>query len=178
ARPRRRHRGRRRRLRGARRGGAARRQHRRPRRSSPRDDGRRRRPRLARGSRGRGDGGGERGLPRLRRGSGQALLVAIDGPAGAGKSTVARAVADELGFTYLDSGAMYRCVALLSLASPELEPAVLASAANIELADAATPAGATRTILDGRDVTEQIRAPVVSEAASAIAGDPGVRAAL
>src|SRR4029077_15603215 len=93
--------------------GAARGADRPPRRSSPRDDGRRRRPRLARGSRGRGDGGGERVLPRLRRGSGQALLVAIDGPAGAGKSTVARAVADELGFTYLDSGAMYRCVALL-----------------------------------------------------------------
>ncbi len=45
----------------------------------------------------------------------RALLVAIDGPAGAGKSTVARALARELGFTYLDSGAMYRCVALLSL---------------------------------------------------------------
>ncbi len=50
---------------------------------------------------------------------GAALLIAIDGPAGAGKSTVARAVAKRLGFTYLDSGAMYRCVALLSLAAPE-----------------------------------------------------------
>ena len=45
------------------------------------------------------------------------MVVAIDGPAGAGKSSVARALARELGFTYLDSGAMYRCVALLALAS-------------------------------------------------------------
>ena len=54
--------------------------------------------------------------------------IAIDGPAGAGKSTVARAVARELGFTYLDSGAMYRCVALLSLRRPGREPAELAAA--------------------------------------------------
>ena len=48
-----------------------------------------------------------------------AMLIAIDGPAGAGKSTVARAVADALGFTYLDSGAMYRCVALAELRGAE-----------------------------------------------------------
>ncbi len=72
---------------------------------------------------------------------------------------------------------MYRCVALLWLASPALEPAALASAASIELGDAAAE-GATRAILDGREVTEQIRAPAVSEAASQVAGDPGVRAAL
>jgi cytidylate kinase len=98
------------------------------------------------------------------------LLVAIDGPAGAGKSTVARAVAQELGFPYLDSGAMYRCVALLSLATPERQPAELARAANIELGD--------RVILNGRDVTEEIRAPEVSEAASLLARDAGVREAL
>jgi CMP/dCMP kinase len=98
------------------------------------------------------------------------LLVAIDGPAGAGKSTVARAVARELGFPYLDSGAMYRCVALLSLAAPERQAAELARAASIELGD--------RVILDGRDVTEQIRTPEVSEAASLVARDPGVREAL
>ena len=61
------------------------------------------------------------------------MLIAIDGPAGAGKSTVARALAEALGFTYLDSGAMYRCVALLWLASPAAEPADLARAARIEL---------------------------------------------
>lgn len=110
------------------------------------------------------------------------MLVAIDGPAGAGKSTVARAVARELGFTYLDSGAMYRCVALLALAEPGREPAELARAARIELGEAGEGAGGAgsspRTILNGRDVTEQIRTPEVSEAASRVARDPGVRDAL
>ena len=112
------------------------------------------------------------------------MLVAIDGPAGAGKSTVARAVARELGFTYLDSGAMYRCVALLALAEPGREPAELARAARIELGEGEAGEGAgnagssPRTILDGRDVTEQIRTPEVSEAASRVARDPGVRDAL
>jgi cytidylate kinase len=99
------------------------------------------------------------------------LLVAIDGPAGAGKSTVARAVARDLGFTYLDSGAMYRCVALLTLRAPAREPAELARAARIELRDG-------RTLLNGRDVSEEIRAASVSQAASRVASDPGVRAAL
>lgn len=98
------------------------------------------------------------------------MLVAIDGPAGAGKSTVARALADRLGYTYLDSGAMYRCVALLSLGAPEQAPAVLARAANIDLG--------ARVLLEGRDVTDAIRAPEISEAASRVAADPGVREAL
>jgi cytidylate kinase len=98
------------------------------------------------------------------------VLVAIDGPAGAGKSTVARAVARELHFTHLDSGAMYRCVALLSLTAPASEPAALARAARIELGE--------RVLLDGRDVTEEIRTPEASEAASRVAADPGVREAL
>ena len=99
------------------------------------------------------------------------MLVAIDGPAGAGKSTVARSVARELGVPYLDSGAMYRCVALLSLASPTQEPAALARAAQIDVRGG-------RVMLDGRDVTEEIRAPEVSEAASLLAADAGVREAL
>jgi len=98
------------------------------------------------------------------------VLVAIDGPAGAGKSTVARALAHKLDFTYLDSGAMYRCVALLALASSQEAPAVLARRAQIDLG--------VRAILDGRDVTDAIRAPEVSEAASRVAADPGVREAL
>jgi cytidylate kinase len=98
------------------------------------------------------------------------MLVAIDGPAGAGKSTVARALADRLGYTYLDSGAMYRCVALLSLGAPEQAPAVLARTASIDLG--------SRVLLDGRDVTTAIRAPEISEAASRVAADPGVREAL
>ncbi len=103
------------------------------------------------------------------------MLVAIDGPAGAGKSTVARAVARELGFTYLDSGAMYRCVALLALQEPAREPAQLARAARIELRE---EGGIPHAILDGRDVSERIRAADVSEAASRVAADPGVREAL
>jgi len=98
------------------------------------------------------------------------VLVAIDGPAGAGKSTVARALACALGFTYLDSGAMYRCVALLALQAPAAEPAALARAARIELGE--------RIVLDGRDVTEEIRAPEVSETASRVAAYQGVREAL
>jgi cytidylate kinase len=108
------------------------------------------------------------------------VLVAIDGPAGAGKSTVARALAERLGYTYLDSGAMYRCVALLSLEAPEAEPAALARGARIELgsAQAGGAEDASRVALDGRDVTEEIRVPEVSEEASRVAADPGVREAL
>jgi cytidylate kinase len=98
------------------------------------------------------------------------VLIAIDGPAGAGKSTIARKVADALGFTYLDSGAMYRCVALLSLASPEQSPGQLARAAQIE--------PGKRILLDGRDVSEAIRTSEVSEAASRVAADPQVREAM
>jgi CMP/dCMP kinase len=105
------------------------------------------------------------------------MLVAIDGPAGAGKSTVARALAHELGFTYMDSGAMYRSVGLLSLAAPGREPAELARAAAIELVPSPS-GGPPRVLLDGRDVSEAIRAPEVSEAASLVAADPGVREAL
>ena len=94
------------------------------------------------------------------------MLVAIDGPAGAGKSTVARAAADALGFTYLDTGAMYRCVALARLRDPHADPGALA----IELGE--------RVLLDGEDVTDAIRAPQVTDAASQVAADPGVRAAM
>jgi cytidylate kinase len=96
-------------------------------------------------------------------------VVAIDGPAGAGKSSVARAVSDRLGFTYLDSGAMYRCVALAVLRSG-LPPAEAAVSAMVSLGD--------RVLLDGEDVTGAIRAPEVSEAASVIASDAAVRAAM
>ncbi len=107
------------------------------------------------------------------------MLIAIDGPAGAGKSTVTRALSRRLGFTYLDSGAMYRCVGLLALEAPDREPSALAHSARIEFEP---PAGAgdhgLRTLLDGRDVSEAIRTAEVSEAASRVAADPGVREAL
>jgi cytidylate kinase len=97
------------------------------------------------------------------------MVIAIDGPAGAGKSTVARAVAERLGYTYLDTGAMYRCVALRVLETGEAAAAI-AEAAAIELGD--------RVLLDGRDVTDAIRTPAVSEAASQVSADIGVRMAL
>ncbi|MGA9285681.1 MAG: (d)CMP kinase [Solirubrobacteraceae bacterium] len=116
------------------------------------------------------------------------MLIAIDGPAGAGKSTVARALAGRLGFTYLDSGAMYRCIGLLALNAPAAAPAALARSARIELiasdrterAAGETTEGtsADRVMLDGHDVTSSIRVPEVSEAASSVASDPGVREAL
>jgi len=98
------------------------------------------------------------------------MVIAIDGPAGAGKSTVARGVAERLGFTYLDSGAMYRAAALAAMGRGERTPAEVASALNIEVGD--------RVLVDGTDVTGAIRSPTVSEAASKIATDPAVRAAL
>jgi CMP/dCMP kinase len=96
-------------------------------------------------------------------------IVAIDGPAGAGKSTVARAVADRLAFTYLNTGAMYRAVALASR-ERGVEPGQIAGALAIE--------PGKRILLDGRDVTDEIRTPAVSEAASRVAADPAVRRAV
>jgi CMP/dCMP kinase len=98
------------------------------------------------------------------------MVIAIDGPAGAGKSTVARGVAERLGFTYLDSGAMYRAAALAAMGRGERSPAEVARALNIEVGD--------RVLVDGTDVTGAIRSPAVSEAASKIATDPAVRQAL
>ena len=97
------------------------------------------------------------------------MVVAIDGPAGAGKSTVARALADALGFTYLDSGAMYRAVGLVTLRE---------GGAASERAEQLELELGKRVIANGEDVTEAIRAPDVSEAASRVATNPKVRAAL
>ena len=98
------------------------------------------------------------------------MIVAIDGPVGAGKSTVARSVARALGFAYLDSGAMYRCVALASIQDPDRSAAEHAATLDVTLGE--------RVLLDGRDVTEVIRSPSVSARASVVAADPAVRAAL
>ena len=94
------------------------------------------------------------------------MIVAIDGPAGAGKSTVARAVARELRFTYLDTGAMYRCAALARVRDPQADLAAL----TIEIGE--------RVLLDGEDVTQAIREPQLGELASQAAADPEVRRAM
>jgi cytidylate kinase len=104
------------------------------------------------------------------------MVIAIDGPAGAGKSSVARAVAAELGFTFLDSGAMYRCVALAAIErGVDLDdPAAqgrLAAGLEIEL-------DGTRVLLDGREVSAAIREPGVTAAASRVSVHPGVREAM
>jgi CMP/dCMP kinase len=96
-------------------------------------------------------------------------VIAIDGPAGAGKSAVARAVAKALGYTFLDSGAMYRSVALAA-SRRGADPATVASEIKV------TPG--ERVLLDGEDVTDQIRTLPIAEAASRAAADPAVRAAM
>jgi cytidylate kinase len=88
------------------------------------------------------------------------MVIAIDGPAGAGKSTVARTVADTLGFTYLDSGAMYRAVGLALLRDPDATAAECAKEIEIDFGN------------------PDLRTPEVSEAASRVATDPDVRSAL
>jgi cytidylate kinase len=104
------------------------------------------------------------------------VIVAIDGPAGAGKSTVARSVAHRLGFLYIDTGAMYRAVALWALrAGVPLDDThrleQLARQARIELTG-------EQVLLNGEDVTTAIREPQVGEAASKAAASGGVRRAM
>lgn len=106
------------------------------------------------------------------------IVVAIDGPAGAGKSTIARRVAERLGYTYINTGAMYRAIALWALRlGTELSDMhrleQLAKEARLELSS-----GGSRVVLNGEDVTEEIRSPEVSEAASKVSAVPAVRRAL
>ncbi len=104
------------------------------------------------------------------------MVIAIDGPAGAGKSTVARAVAAELGFTYLDSGAMYRCVALAAReAGVDADDAAALGplAAGLEIGF-----DGRRVLLGGRDVSDEIRRPEVTSDASRVSVHPAVREAL
>ncbi|MGB0119343.1 MAG: (d)CMP kinase [Solirubrobacterales bacterium] len=104
------------------------------------------------------------------------MVIAIDGPAGAGKSSVARGLAEALGFTYLDSGAMYRCVAYTCLdwgADPEQSGEATSTAESIEISFEGD-----EVLIDGVDVSEEIRSPEVSEAASKVAIHPGVRSAM
>jgi CMP/dCMP kinase len=105
------------------------------------------------------------------------MIVAIDGPVGAGKTTVARAVADRLGLDYLDTGSMYRSVALAALnlgvdpnTAPAEKVAAVAREARIEAGE--------RVLLDGVDVTDQLRTPEVGRSVSAVASEPEVRTVL
>ena len=104
------------------------------------------------------------------------MVIAIDGPAGAGKSSVARGLAQELGFTYLDSGAMYRCLALAALrAGADVDDSEdlgrIAAGVEIEL-------DGDGVRLDGEDVSGRIREPDVTEAASRVSVHPAVREAM
>jgi len=108
---------------------------------------------------------------------GKTVTIAIDGPAGAGKSTLARRLAERLGYLYIDTGAMYRAIALWAKRlgvswddAPRLEQ--LARESRIELASGG------RVFLNGEDVSEAIREPDISEGASRVSAIPGVRRAL
>lgn len=109
------------------------------------------------------------------------MIVAIDGPAGSGKSTVARGAARRLGFAYLDSGAMYRAVTLLALENGvDLEDGVALAALADDSAIAVEERDHdyVRVLVNGRDVTGEIRAPRVTGASSTVAAHPEVRRSL
>ncbi len=97
------------------------------------------------------------------------MIIAIDGPAGAGKSTIARAVAARLGFAFLDTGALYRCAVLAGLRRDK-PPEEIVESLDICLGE--------RVMLDGEDVTTAIRAPEISSLTPAAAARPELRAAL
>jgi cytidylate kinase len=104
------------------------------------------------------------------------LIIAIDGPSGAGKGTVGREIARQLGYKHLDTGAMYRAVAWKALRDQlplDNDDAVstLATRASLEV-------GPSSVVIDGHDVTNAIRTPEIDRAAAATARLPGVRAAL
>jgi cytidylate kinase len=104
------------------------------------------------------------------------LIIAIDGPSGAGKGTLARAVAQALDYDHIDTGAMYRAVAWKAVAEGiplehEERVAELAARAKLELGDG-------RTFIDGREITRDIRTPEIDKAATAVARLPRVRSIL
>jgi len=108
------------------------------------------------------------------------LVIAIDGPVGSGKSTLARRVAELMGYVYLDSGAMYRAVAVKALRQRDsLEDAeALSSLAQGTHLELRAKDGTSQVLLDGEDVTAAIRTPEVAQAASKVAVVPGVRRVL
>jgi cytidylate kinase len=108
------------------------------------------------------------------------LIIAIDGPVGSGKSTVARGVAELLGYTYLDSGAMYRALALKAMRQGVQlgDAAALEALARATRIDLERGAEGQRVLLDGEDISQAIRTADVSRAASLVAVVPGVRQVL
>lgn len=111
------------------------------------------------------------------------MIIAIDGPAGSGKSTVAKLVARRMGFHYLDTGAMYRAVAFRALASgvstsDEAAVARIAEKDRIEFGHEPGEPLPTRVVIAGDDVTQAVRSPRVDDVVSAVASMPAVRDAM
>jgi cytidylate kinase len=106
------------------------------------------------------------------------VVIAIDGPSGAGKSTVARALAARLGFVYIDTGAMYRAVALWAATAGVSADDVHKLEQLAREAEIAFEPGSQRVFLNGDDVTQPIRTPEISALASRVSTIPGVRRAL
>lgn len=109
------------------------------------------------------------------------LIIAIDGPAGAGKSTVARELSRRLGYIYVDTGAMYRVVGLLARErgiAPSDGPRLGKLAGEVKIRFEAHPGGIQRVLADGRDVTEAIREQEIGNWASKVSTHPEVRGKL
>lgn len=116
-------------------------------------------------------------------GAPDSAVIAIDGPAGSGKTTLARGISESLGIPYLVSGAIYRALALKAIREglnpkDEAEAVELAHSARIDFEPAPSAADQERVFLDGEDVTDQLSGNEVSVAASAISRHPGVRRAM
>lgn len=107
-------------------------------------------------------------------------IIAIDGPAGAGKSTIAKTLARQLGYLFINTGAMYRAVAWKAsqLGIPFDDTDRIGKLAEDSLIELTGSVDATRVLIDGRDITEEIATPTISQAASVVSAIPAVRRAL